>query len=77
MAQAPITHREGLLAQLLHDGPDDARPGENDFRPFRLQPDDGTSAVGIPRPVELDLPIELYRSISPRSSTVPWTIVGS
>ncbi len=50
MAQAAIAHGEGLLAQLLHDRPDDARTGENDLRPLRLKTDDGAAGVGIPRP---------------------------
>ena len=59
MAQAAIAHREGLLAQLLHDRPDDARTGENDLRPLRLKTDDGAAGVGIPRPVEFDLAFDL------------------
>jgi hypothetical protein len=53
MAQAAITHGEGLLAQLLHDRPDNARTREDDLRPFRLETDDGAARIGIPRPVML------------------------
>ena len=59
VAQAAVADGEALLAQLLHDRPDDAGTGEDDFRPLRLEADDGAAGVGILRPVELDLAIDL------------------
>ena len=57
--RAAVAHGEALLAQLLHDRPDDAGTGEDDFRPLRLQTDDGAAGLRIPRPVELDLAVDL------------------
>ena len=71
MAQAPVAHREGLLAQFFHDRPDDARAGQDDFRPLRLETDDGTASVGIahtsdPRADPVDLlrqaDVAMYRA---------------
>ncbi len=59
MAQAAVADGEALLAQLLHHRTDDAGTGEDDFRPLRLEADDGAAGIGIQRPVELDLAIDL------------------
>ena len=40
VTQAPVAHPEGLLASLVHDGPDDAGAGEDDLGALGLQPDD-------------------------------------
>jgi hypothetical protein len=31
VTQTPVAHRQGLLAQLVHDGPDDAGAGQDDL----------------------------------------------
>lgn len=40
VAESPIANGEGILAQLIHDGQDDACPGEDHIGPFRLQSND-------------------------------------
>src|SRR4029079_3896867 len=54
-----IAHGHRLLLELRENGPDDARTGEDHLRAFRLEADDLTPALGGPRPVQLDLAIDL------------------
>src|SRR6478672_4156245 len=59
VTETAIAHGHRLLLELRENGPDDARTGEDDLRAFRLEPDDFAPAVGVPRPVQLDLAIDL------------------
>ena len=72
VTQAPVAHHQGFLFQLVHHRPDDARAGEDDLGAFRLQSDDRSTASA-----SRDRYSSIWRSISSRSRTAPWTASGS
>ena len=47
------------MPELSHDLAHDAGAGEDDLRPRRLEPDDRAPALGVERPIELDLALDL------------------
>lgn len=47
VTQAPIAHGQPLLAQLVHDRPDDAGAGEDDLGALGLQADDHPASLGV------------------------------
>src|SRR5262245_66567135 len=57
--EAAVTHSQGLRAELRQHGADDARAGENDLRPVRLQADDLAALGGGAGAIELELPVDL------------------
>jgi hypothetical protein len=47
VTQAPVAYRQGLLAQLVHDRPDDARAGKDDLGALGLEADDHAASLGV------------------------------
>ena len=58
VAQASVAHRQGLLAQLLHDCPDDAGAGQDDVG-APASPTVLSASAGARAPVVLDLVVDL------------------
>ena len=57
--EAPVAHREGVLAEFRQDGPHDEGPGEDHVGAIGLQARDPAPLRGGTRGVELDLEVEV------------------
>src|SRR5690349_9758960 len=61
VSQAAVADSHGVRGELAHHGTHDAGAGEDDLGARRLQPDDGTTLLGVPGGEEPDLPVDLRR----------------